>query len=156
MKTRFLFLVVVALVFTGVEAYSQCSGKCRDGRGTYTFGPGEVYDGTFVNGKFDGYGTYTYKSGAKYVGEFKDGKRNGKGTYTYPTGDVYNGDFVNGMPEGKGIYTFANGDKFTGEFKGGKRTGRGTYVYAISGTKQTGVFENSSMIEQISLEKKEK
>ena len=93
MKTKFLFFVI-ALAFTCVNAYSQCSGKCRDGKGIYTFESGETYDGTFQNGKFNGYGTYTYKSGAKYVGDFKDGRRNGKGAYTYPTGDVYNGDFV--------------------------------------------------------------
>ena len=118
-----LLIFAAALVFAGVSASAQCKGKCRNGKGVYTFDDGEVYDGTFVEGKFHGKGTYIYKSGAKYVGEFKDGKRDGKGTYSYPTGDIYTGDFVAGKPEGKGVYTFATGDRYEGEFKGGKRHG---------------------------------
>jgi hypothetical protein len=62
---------------------------------------------------------------------------------------------VNGLPEGNGVYRFANGDVFEGEFKAGKRNGKGVYTCA-SGTKQTGVFENSEMIEEISIERPNK
>ena len=59
------------------------------------------------------------------------------------------------MPEGKGVYRFSNGDVFEGEFKAGKRNGKGVYTFA-SGTKQTGIFENSEMIEEISIERQNK
>ena len=127
-----LLIIALALAFVGANAYSQCKGKCRNGKGVFTFEDGEVYDGTFVEGKFDG-----------------------KGTYTYPTGDIYTGDFVEGLPEGKGIYTFATGDRYEGEFKTGKRNGKGVYIFA-SGTKQTGIFENSILIEEISIERQKK
>lgn len=154
MKTKFLILTFVLALF-GIEMQAQCKGKCRDGKGVYTFDKGEVYDGNFANGQFDGQGTYTYNSGAKYAGTFKEGKRNGNGTYTYPTGDTYTGGFVDGLPDGQGTYTFANGDRYEGEFKKGKRNGTGTYFFA-NGTKLKGVFENSALVEEISIERQVK
>jgi hypothetical protein len=71
MKTKFL-LLTAAFMLIGSQAFSQCKGKCRNGKGVYTFENGEVYDGYFKDGKFEGKGTYTYKSGAKYIGDFKD------------------------------------------------------------------------------------
>ena len=114
-----------------------------------------IFNPFIVDGKFDGKGTYTFKSGSVYEGEYKAGIREGKGKFTYASGDVYEGDFVNGLPEGNGVYRFANGDVFEGEFKAGKRNGKGVYTFA-SGTKQTGVFENSEMIEEISIERPNK
>lgn len=61
MKIKLLILAL-ALAFVGADAYSQCKGKCRNGKGVFTFEDGEVYDGAFVDGKFDGKGTYVYKS----------------------------------------------------------------------------------------------
>jgi hypothetical protein len=152
MKAKLLLFSIV-LIFAGADAFAQCKGNCRNGKGVYTFKDGEVYNGTFKDGQFDGKGTYTYKSGAKYVGEFVAGKRHGQGTYTYPTGDIYTGDFVNGVPEGKGVYTFATGDRYEGEFKNGERNGQGVYIFA-SGTRQTGIFEDNELIEEISIERK--
>ena len=67
MKIKVLFIAIVSLMMFSVDAYSQCKGKCRNGKGIYTFEDGEVYDGQFVDGQFEGKGTYSYNSGAKYT-----------------------------------------------------------------------------------------
>ena len=60
MKIKVLFIAIVSLMMFSVDAYSQCKGKCRNGKGIYTFEDGEVYDGQFVDGQFEGKGTYSY------------------------------------------------------------------------------------------------
>ena len=65
MKIKVLFIAIVSLMMFSVDAYSQCKGKCRNGKGIYTFEDGEVYEGQFVDGQFEGKGTYSYNSGAK-------------------------------------------------------------------------------------------
>ena len=37
----------------------------------------------------DGRGTFTWANGAVYEGEWKNNKREGKGTYKWSNGDVY-------------------------------------------------------------------
>ncbi len=73
MKTKFL-LLTAAFMLIGSQAFSQCKGKCRNGKGVYTFENGEVYDGYFKDGKFEGKGTYDYASGTRQVGEFEGGE----------------------------------------------------------------------------------
>ena len=156
MKTKlFAIIAVFSLICFESSAVSPCKGKCRDGKGTYTFDDGEVYSGTFKEGKFEGKGTYKFKSGSVYEGDFKAGVREGKGKFTFPTGDVYEGEFKNGYPEGKGVYYFSTGDKYEGEFKAGKMDGNGTYTFA-SGTKQVGIFEEGDLVEEISIERPHK
>mgnify|MGYP000523855194 CR=1 FL=1 len=42
----------------------------------------------------DGRGTFTWANGAVYEGEWKNNKREGKGTYKWSNGDVYEGDLT--------------------------------------------------------------
>jgi hypothetical protein len=154
MSTRLFVMAALMFAMFSIEASAagKCKGKCRDGKGTYTFENGEVYSGTFKEGKFEGKGTYTFVSGSKYEGEYKNGVREGKGKFTYPTGDVYEGDFVGGYPEGKGVYYYSSGDRYEGEYKGGKKNGNGVYYFS-SGTVQTGVFEEGELVEEISIKR---
>ena len=69
-----------------------------------------MYEGDFVNGKFEGYGKCIFKTDYYYVGQWKDGFRHGKGTLYYPNGNIkYEGDFVNDEKEGNGKYIFETG-----------------------------------------------
>lgn len=74
-----------------VAAQSQlppCQGdvsRWDDCFGLASYG-GDLYEGTFKNGKMDGKGRYKFTNGNTYVGEFKDGLRNGEGT----TSNIYN------------------------------------------------------------------
>ena len=38
-----------------------------------------MYEGDFVNDKYEGNGKYIFENGEYYIGEEKDGLRNGKG-----------------------------------------------------------------------------
>ena len=54
-----------------VSRWTNCFGSASYG--------GDLYEGTFRNGKIDGKGRYKFTNGNNYVGEFKDGLRNGEG-----------------------------------------------------------------------------
>ena len=68
-----------------------------------------IYEGEYVDGKWDGYGTYTWPSGQKYEGEWKEGKYNGHGKLTYSNDTVFEGTFVDGKKDGDGTYTLTDG-----------------------------------------------
>ena len=61
-----------------------CDGDCAEGKGTYTFPDGSVYQGAWSDHKFHGSGEMQYANGEVYVGKFKKGKRHGKGRHAYP------------------------------------------------------------------------
>ena len=63
----------------------------REGRGTMTFGNGNVYKGEFKADQQEGHGTYTYADGSTYVGAWQNGKRSGQGTYTFADGTKWVG-----------------------------------------------------------------
>ena len=71
-----------------------------------TYKNGDVYEGSFVNGKREGKGTYIFKNGDKYEGDFKGGMKDGKGKYTYNNGNIYEGDWKEDEKCGKGTYYF--------------------------------------------------
>ena len=64
-------------------------GNCVNGTGTYKFKNGNVYEGTWKDGKANGEGTYKWPDGDEYTGEFKDGNFNGQGTYKHTDGSVF-------------------------------------------------------------------
>ena len=75
----------------------------RSGKGKITYQSGAVYEGDFVNNKYEGQGTYTWDDGDEYVGQWKDGERNGKGTFTQADGTVEIAMFENGAATGDGV-----------------------------------------------------
>jgi hypothetical protein len=76
----------------------------RSGKGKITYQSGAVYEGGFVNNKYEGEGTYTWDDGDEYVGEWKNGERNGKGTFTHSDGTVELSIFDNGSAVGEGVH----------------------------------------------------
>ena len=77
-------------------------------------------------GEEEGRGTYRYANGAVYEGEWKAGKQEGRGKFRWDDGDEYEGEFKADQIEGHGTYRFANGDVYEGEWMAGKQEGRGT------------------------------
>ena len=75
----------------------------RSGKGKIIYQSGSIYEGGFVNNKYEGNGVYTWEDGDKYNGEWKDGERNGKGTFTKADGTVQMGKFIDGFMKGDGI-----------------------------------------------------
>lgn len=105
------------------------NGK-RHGTGKYTWPSGNAYEGDWVMGARTGTGTYIWVSGDRYVGDFVEGDRTGKGKYIWSDGSYYEGDFIDGVRTGQGIMHYASGSVYSGSFLDGSRHGKGTYTYA--------------------------
>ena len=93
MKHVFLFTLFLSIGFNSI---AQCTGDCKNGKGTYKWSDGERYEGTFKNGKFNGEGTYYYKDGAKFIGTYLNGKKHGEGVYINARGKRFEGTWKNG------------------------------------------------------------
>ena len=79
-----------------------------------------LYDGDFINGKFEGNGKYINEDGLSYIGQWKNGTIHGKGILYYSNGNIkYKGDWVNNKYEGNGIEIQKNGYYYMGQFKNG-------------------------------------
>lgn len=102
---------------------------------------GVLYEGTFVDSKWEGKGKVVYENGDTYTGDFKSDKMHGQGTFTWVNGDKYVGGFVNGYREGKGTYYFNDGRKYVGDIAKGEINGSGTFTWP-DGDKYVGNFYN--------------
>ena len=121
-----------------------------EGRGTYRFANGNVYEGEWKAGKPEGRGTFRFASGNVYEGEFKAGKMEGRGTYRYADGNVYEGEYKAGKKEGRGTYRYADGKAKVGCYKAGARVGEGA---KWSADRQTAWrLRDGEVVEEISLE----
>ena len=98
----------------------------REGKGTWTAGPGRSYTGRWRDGLRHGEGTETWSDGRKYTGQYRKGAFHIEGTESWPDGRRYQGAFFNGLYRGKGTYTKADGSSYEGDWHDGKRHGQGT------------------------------
>ena len=87
----------------GVYVGEQDANGHRSGKGKILYQIGSMYEGGFVNNKYDGNGVYTWEDGDKYEGGWKDGERNGTGTFTKADGTLRMGKFIDGSMKGDGI-----------------------------------------------------
>ena len=103
-----------------------------------------LYEGNFINGKFEGYGKYIREDGIKYIGQWKNGLSYGKGTMYYSNGYVkYKGDWVNNKYEGNGKEFEQNGNYYIGQFKNGLANGKGTEYYQNGNIRYEGDWVNN-------------
>jgi len=126
------------------------------GQGGYSFPNGNVYVGSFEDGKANGYGTFHYLAdnqyrGMTHSGWFLDWKAHGEGTLTscaVPKSAscasfgayTFVGNFKDGKRQGRGTTTFVNGDKFEGDFFDGN-SAVGTFT-AANGDKFIGELQD--------------
>jgi len=76
----------------------------------YYFNGNTLYEGDFINGKFEGDGKYFYDNDDYFIGQYKNGLRNGKGKGYYADGKIkYEVDCINGQAEGNGKFFYKNG-----------------------------------------------
>ena len=118
--------------------------KMNDVMGKYTWHNRDVYEGQFVDNMKRGRGTYNFADGRKYEGEWKDDKRNGKGTLTFPDRRKYVGEWKDDQRHGKGTFTFPDGRIYDGEWKDDQRRGKGTFIFA-DGRKYVGNYTDDQM-----------
>lgn len=75
--------------------YDECvKGNCITGIGTMEFPSGNKYAGSFVNRKREGKGTFYFNNGDVFDGTFKADLKE-YGTYTFSNGYSFTGNFVN-------------------------------------------------------------
>lgn len=118
-------------VYTGTFTDGKLEGK-----GTLKTASGNSYDGNFAGGQPSGSGTMKYANGSTYTGSWADGQRSGSGTVNYANGDKFSGSFSADLRDGSGTYTWANGTTYRGTWKAGKARKGGTYSYTDAGVKE--------------------
>ncbi len=69
---------------------------CNGGLGTFRYGDGSVYQGSFRNGSPEGQGTVTYANGDRYEGMWRNHAPHGQGVMRYVNGRVLGAVFQNG------------------------------------------------------------
>ncbi|WCL81815.1 caspase family protein [Saprospira sp. CCB-QB6] len=80
-----------------IRKASEClEGDCEQGYGKSMDYKGRVYEGYFVNRKYEGKGNLTYTDGSKYEGDWKNGLPDGEGTHYYRNGHKLSGRWVEG------------------------------------------------------------
>jgi hypothetical protein len=141
--SKLIFLVLVNILFTTTSLFAQCvQGTCTNGWGKFRYDDGGVYEGMFVNGKWEGEGSVTWPSGSSYKGGFLEGKKHGKGVYVYNNGDVFDGEYYYSNIL-RGTFTFQSGNKYVGEFQNNSFNGKGKY-YLTDGSRYEGNFQNGT------------
>jgi len=68
-----------------------------NGKGTYTWRDGRVYEGDYVMDKKHGHGKYRWADGRIYDGPWVNGKQHGEGKYILSTGIERIGIWVDGV-----------------------------------------------------------
>ncbi len=116
----------------------------RHGEGKLVKSNGDVYEGYFLKDELNGKGEILYAKGDHYEGRFKDSKLNGQGFIKFKNGDRFEGRFENNFLEGDGEKKFANGDHYKGDFENDKLNGKGFIVLA-NGRYEQGTFRNNNL-----------
>ena len=120
----------------------QFKNNLPNGKGIKYYSNGNIlYEGTFINGKFEGKGKYFYDDGEYFVGGYKNGLRNGNGMNYYKNGNIkYEGDFVDDKREGNGKYIYEDGEYYIGQWKNNVRNGKGIEYYSNGNIRYEGDF----------------
>lgn len=93
----------------------------RDGFGTQSYANGSYYRGQFKNDKREGYGEYQdLRKGNIYYGTYYQGKRHGRGKLLMKGEFEYNGTFDMGVMHGEGVMLVHNVLRYEGQFERGK------------------------------------
>jgi hypothetical protein len=90
---------------------------------------GDFYSGEFKQNIRDGKGTYIWPSGTVYEGNWESQKKNGTGVLFHLRKSwSYRGQFRDNKRHGTGIFHFESGNVYVGGFEANKRHGFGTLV----------------------------
>ena len=125
----------------------QFQNNLPNGKGIKYYPNGNIlYEGDFINGKFEGNGKYNYDNGNYFIGKYKNGLRIGKGIIYYNNGSVmFEGEYVNGEKEGNGKYIWEDGQYYLGQWKNSLRHGKGILYYSNGNIKYEGEFFNDKL-----------
>ena len=115
-----------------------------NGKGIKYYSNGNImYEGDFINGKFEGNGKFYYDDGDYFIGKYKNDLRNGKGILYYKNGNImFEGEYIKGVREGKGKYYYEDGQYYIGQYKKNLPNGKGKLYYSNGKIKYEGDFIN--------------
>ena len=109
-----------------------------------------VFDGQWKCDKFEGHGTLYYSNGDVYKGSFKDGKPHGhgilkQGKFMGSGASVYVGEWANGSRNGYGVLDdIISGEKYMGMWYNDMKCGAGCVV-TVDGVYYEGTFAHNKM-----------
>ena len=95
---------------------------------------------TYVQGE----GKYYQDDKLVYEGGWINNRYNGKGKLYQDENLIYDGYWKEGKKQGQGTYNYENGHKYIGSWKDDKYEGEGTYYYDLLSSKD-GVFKNGEL-----------
>ena len=124
----------------GTYKGERVNGK-KEGKGTYKWEDGSIYNGDFKDDMIEGNGNLVVKNVGEYQGQFSKNKKNGTGLFKFKNGDIYEGTWLDDKMEGQGTYTFKNGSKYVGTFSNNMFNGEGTYY--VDGDSYSGSWKNN-------------
>ncbi len=117
------------------------------GQGTITYTMGDIYKGSWMNGKREGYGRTDYNNDDDlyyYEGNYQNDQRNGHGIMVWKDGKRYEGDWKDGAIHGQGIWLMTGGYRYEGSFENNEMSGWGVLVWK-DGRRYQGYFANSQI-----------
>lgn len=103
------------------EVATKGSSTVLDGIGVLIKQNGQIYAGTFSDGKIIN-GSHFINDELRYVGDFSENKYSGIGTYYENSKVLYEGAWKNGKQSGVGT-EYQDGATFSGNYEDGKRNG---------------------------------
>ena len=124
-----------------------------NGKGTYYYADGNIYEGQWVEGNKHGEGSHTWVDGLvrdrltlpphpTRNPRPKSHPDPGPDPNPVPSpNQVYKGQWVDDTMHGRGKYVFPNGNTYEGQYEAGVRHGKGKFTYANGGV-YTGGFAN--------------
>lgn len=121
-------------------------GVCQTGRGVRVDAFGDLYEGDFVDGKFQGKGKLTTRYGRVYTGDFVDGVAHGQGVLATADGVVITGTFQYGNANGPGRIVSPNGDVYEGQVVNQRMHGEGKLTRPTNGDTWTGTYAEDRLI----------
>ena len=104
-----------------------------------------IYEGEFLNGKFDGKGILKNLKGDIYEGSFKNGLKEGQGIFRFAEGDIYVGNFSFNKFDGEGKLIIKDISEYKGKFKNGKYEGYGMLKSLTNNDILIGVFKDGKI-----------
>ena len=131
-------------IFKGIRKPSNT--EHLEGSGTLTWANGEIFKGSFKDGKYSGEGSLILKGSHQFFGHFKEGKYDGFGVLYLNKGNKYIGNWKNDKRDGFGIMVTSEGSNYCGMWKEGNFYGYAGLSNKEDNTYHTiGYFENSEM-----------
>ena len=114
----------------------------KHGKGILYYENGnKLYDGNFIEDKFEGEGIYYYDNSDYYVNEFKYHKFGGKGK-------LYDGDFIYHESKENHLDIYEYGNYYSGEWKNGKKHGLGEIHSKNNDIIKSGYFIDDKFFEK--------